>query len=52
MEKCGKSKTIDLFERLYESTEGEIIIDGVNLKEYDLITHDLNCLYLTRTCFI
>ena len=33
---CGKSTTVNLIERLYEPTEGEVLIDGVNVKEYDL----------------
>ena len=33
---CGKSTTVNLIERLYEPTEGEVLIDGVNIKEYDL----------------
>ena len=33
---CGKSTTVNLIERLYEPTEGEVLIDGVNIKDYDL----------------
>ena len=33
---CGKSTTVNLIERLYEATGGEILIDGHNIKEYDL----------------
>ena len=33
---CGKSTTVNLIERLYEPTAGEVLIDGVNVKEYDL----------------
>ena len=33
---CGKSTTVNLIERLYEPSEGEVLIDGVNIKEYDL----------------
>ena len=33
---CGKSTTVNLIERLYEPTEGEVLIDGVNVKDYDL----------------
>ena len=33
---CGKSTTVNLIERLYEITEGEIIIDNLEIKKYDL----------------
>ena len=33
---CGKSTTVNLIERLYEPTSGEVLIDGVNVNEYDL----------------
>ena len=33
---CGKSTTVNLIERLYEPTSGEILIDGVNIKDYNL----------------
>ena len=33
---CGKSTTVNLIERLYEPTQGEVLIDGVNIKDYDL----------------
>lgn len=32
----GKSTLINLIPRLYDATEGNIIIDGVNVKDYDL----------------
>ena len=31
----GKSTLINLIPRLYDATEGEVIIDGVNVKDYD-----------------
>ena len=36
---CGKTSLIHLIPRFYEPTEGEILIDGVNVKDYKL--HEL-----------
>ena len=33
---CGKSTTVNLIERLYEPNEGEILIDDINIKEYNI----------------
>lgn len=33
---CGKSTTVNLIERLYERTGGELLIDGIDIKNYDL----------------
>jgi ATP-binding cassette subfamily B (MDR/TAP) protein 1 len=33
---CGKSTTVNLIERLYEATSGEVLIDGMDIKRYDL----------------
>lgn len=33
---CGKSSLINLIPRLYDVTGGEILVDGVNVKNYDL----------------
>ena len=33
---CGKSTTVNLIERLYEATEGEILIDDLDIKKYDI----------------
>ena len=33
---CGKSTTVNLIERLYEPTSGEILLDGINISKYDL----------------
>ena len=33
---CGKSTTVNLIERLYEATSGEVLIDGIDIKRYNL----------------
>lgn len=33
---AGKSSVINLLSRFYEINKGDILVDGVNLKEYDL----------------
>ena len=33
---CGKSTTVNLIERLYEISDGEILIDGMDIKRYDV----------------
>ena len=33
---CGKSTTVNLIERLYETTDGEVLIDGMDIKKYDI----------------
>jgi ABC-type multidrug transport system fused ATPase/permease subunit len=33
---CGKSTTISLIERFYDINSGEILIDGVDIKKYDI----------------
>jgi ABC-type multidrug transport system fused ATPase/permease subunit len=38
----GKSTLVDLLPRYYDPIEGEIILDGINIKEYS--THDLRSL--------
>ena len=32
---CGKTSIINLILRIYDPTEGEILLDGINIKEYD-----------------
>ena len=33
---CGKSTAVSLIERLYEATSGEILLDGININDYNL----------------
>lgn len=33
---CGKSTTIQLVERYYEADQGQVMIDGLNIKDYNL----------------
>ena len=33
---CGKSTTVNLIERLYETSEGEILIDDIEIKRYNI----------------
>lgn len=33
---CGKSSLVNLIPRLYDVTEGEVLIDGVDVRKYDL----------------
>ena len=33
---CGKSITVNLIERLYDQVEGQILIDDIDIKEFNL----------------
>ena len=48
----GKSTLINLVPRLYDATVGEVYVDGVNVKDYDL--HELNNRigYIAQTAFM
>jgi len=32
---CGKSTVINLVPRFYDASEGEVLVDGINVREYD-----------------
>ena len=34
---CGKTTLVSLILRLYDATEGEVLVDGVNVKDYSLV---------------
>jgi ABC-type multidrug transport system fused ATPase/permease subunit len=40
---CGKSTIIQMLMRFYEPHQGEILIDGINIKDYDI--HYLRSLF-------
>lgn len=33
---CGKSSLVNLIPRLYDTTQGQVLVDGVDVKDYDL----------------
>lgn len=35
---CGKTSLVSLIARFYDATEGEVLVDGVNVRDYDLDT--------------
>lgn len=45
----GKSTLINLVPRLYDVTEGEVLVDGINVKEYDLAKLNNKIGYIPQT---
>ena len=35
---CGKSSMVNLIPRFYDATEGQVLVDGVDVRDYDLET--------------
>lgn len=48
----GKTTTASLMARLYDPTEGEVFLQGRNLKSYSATERTQNWLYFTRPSFI
>ena len=45
----GKSTLINLIPRFYDATDGEVLVDGVNVKEYDLKALNNKIGYIPQT---
>lgn len=48
----GKSTLIDLVPRFYDATEGEVVIDGVNVKDYKLADLHNKLGYVSQKAFL
>ena len=49
---CGKTTLLNLIMRLYEVTDGEVLIDGVNIKDYRLMDLRNRIGYVPQTSFL
>lgn len=49
---AGKSTLVDLILRLYDPTDGQILIDGVDLKEFDLTSYRKNIGFVSQDIFL
>ena len=48
----GKTSLVSLIPRLYEATEGEVLVDGVNVKDYDCEALRSRLSYVTQTAVL
>ncbi len=48
----GKSTLINLVPRLYDATDGEVFVDGINVKEYQLKELNNKIGYIPQTAFM
>lgn len=49
---CGKSTIINLIPRLYDATEGEVLVNGVNVKEYTVAALRDKIGFVTQKAFL
>lgn len=48
---CGKSSLVNLIPRLYDVTDGQVLIDGVDVRDYDLTAlRDMIGVVLQKKC--
>lgn len=45
---CGKSTIVNLIPRLYDVTDGEVLVDGVNVKDYTLTELNNKVAYVSQ----
>jgi ABC-type multidrug transport system, ATPase and permease components len=49
---CGKSTVINLIPRFYDATEGEVLVDGINVKDYTQHTLRNKLGYVTQSAVL
>ena len=48
---CGKSSLVNLIPRLYDVTDGQVLIDGVDVRDYNIrALRDMIALFYRKTC--
>ena len=48
----GKTSLVSLIPRLYEATEGEVLVDGLNVRDYDCAALRSRISYVTQTAVL